>query len=847
VQSNLNWSKLQSGTTTSGSTTYTLGAAGQLNSASITDGRSRTVTFTNDMNGQALRRDEADANYSTGDPHEVWYRFAGREMGYTGNNGTLDTNYAGSITNRTKAPPTGTPGPFRFGATTATAYQDFDPSLDPINSYSQGSSGGSYTVREGDTLAGIAGRLWGDSSLWYKIAEANGMSAASGLIPGQNLTIPIGVNKSSHNASTFKVYDPSEAMGDTSPTAPKPQKGNKCGAFGAIVLIAIAVAVAAIAAPAIVGGAAVFANGTMVSAATGLTAAFGGTAAAAGSMAAIGAGIVGGAMAGAAGSIVSQGLGLATGLQDKFSWKAVGMAALGGGVGGGIGKLGGSLGKFLNADKLLSNAARGAVSSTLTHGIGVATGLQKKFDFAGVAAAGIGAAALGEMGRRLGISPSNTGVARNALYYGNQTVAGMAGAISNAAARTLINGSDFGDNILAALPDVIGTTIGNIIADPVVAKIEAAREREAGSKASDRPDGRARNLAAIGARVMFGEMNDELDNMWIEFDRTTSLDWEGSPAQAAHTRIKQALHAQIMSALTGGNPVPSPQEVAGLRDNSRLAPMPTTPHLPTTSHTVLDAWIADYNYAWDHSGGKYDPYNDALARKGFAANREYIAWLDGVADAQLGRDMRDFGTEYWKISSMVIAPLGAVDTAYRILNGEMTASEAAIALVTMGKGRVLRASDSIATSASRLRAISAGASDLSPRNASVLAQLEGYGSRAVIPKKGFGQSDLAALSAATGDEFAMFTTGGRRLLVRGNAGGVPISLADGSAQSLANQGWRWSSHMHPDGSLLSSAGDRAVLSVFRNSRSSIMTPTGSRGLFNANGDLIGPGWLPGGR
>jgi hypothetical protein len=155
VQSQLSWSKTQSGTTTSGSTTYTLGAAGQLNSASIVDGRSRTVTFTNDMNGQALRRDEADS-LSTGDPHEVWYRFAGREMGYTGNNGTLDTNYAGSITNRTKAPPTGTPGPFRFGATTATAYQDFDPSLDPINSYSQGSSGGSYTVREGDTLAGIS-------------------------------------------------------------------------------------------------------------------------------------------------------------------------------------------------------------------------------------------------------------------------------------------------------------------------------------------------------------------------------------------------------------------------------------------------------------------------------------------------------------------------------------------------------------------------------------------------------------------------------------------------------------------------------------------------------------------
>ena len=38
-----------------------------------------------------------------------------------------------------------------------------------------------------------------------------------------------------------------------------------------------------------------------------------------------------------------------------------------------------------------------------------------------------------------------------------------AGNITNAAASSLINGSDFGDNILQALPDTIGQTIGNAI------------------------------------------------------------------------------------------------------------------------------------------------------------------------------------------------------------------------------------------------------------------------------------------------------------------------------------------------------------------------------------------------
>jgi hypothetical protein len=55
--------------------------------------RKYTPTIPNDLSGQALRRDEADANYSAGDPHEVWYRFGGKQLGYVGNNGTLETDY----------------------------------------------------------------------------------------------------------------------------------------------------------------------------------------------------------------------------------------------------------------------------------------------------------------------------------------------------------------------------------------------------------------------------------------------------------------------------------------------------------------------------------------------------------------------------------------------------------------------------------------------------------------------------------------------------------------------------------------------------------------------------------
>ena len=74
--------------TANASTVYTTGFAltpsGQVSGATIADGRPRSVAFTLDAYGRAVRRDEADNNPS-GDPHQLWYRFNGREMGTIGN------------------------------------------------------------------------------------------------------------------------------------------------------------------------------------------------------------------------------------------------------------------------------------------------------------------------------------------------------------------------------------------------------------------------------------------------------------------------------------------------------------------------------------------------------------------------------------------------------------------------------------------------------------------------------------------------------------------------------------------------------------------------------------------
>jgi len=93
----------------------------------------------------------------------------------------------------------------------------------------------------------------------------------------------------------------------------------------------------------------------------------------------------------AVGSIVSQGVGVATGIQGKFSWKSVGLAAIGGGVGAGLG-LAAGLDKLGAVGSALKNSfVRGATSSVIGQGIGLATGLQSKFSWSGVAAAGVGA------------------------------------------------------------------------------------------------------------------------------------------------------------------------------------------------------------------------------------------------------------------------------------------------------------------------------------------------------------------------------------------------------------------------------------------------------------------------
>lgn len=102
-----------------------------------------------------------------------------------------------------------------------------------------------------------------------------------------------------------------------------------------------------------------------------------------------------------------------------------------------------------------------------------------------------------------------------------------------------------------------------------------------------------------------------------------------------------------------------------------------------------------------------------------------------------------------------------------------------------------------------------------------------------MKKKDVKMSDLSALTAHTGDEFAMFTKGNKRLVIRGNSGVVNIGIKE--AKELNRNGYKWSGHTHPgidNLCLMSSGGDMDILRCFKQDTSVIYNSKGLYKPFN---------------
>ncbi|WP_349735280.1 scabin-related ADP-ribosyltransferase [Pseudomonas jessenii] len=318
----------------------------------------------------------------------------------------------------------------------------------------------SYVIVDGDTLQSIAQKTWGDSSMWYLIADANGLNVSDSLVRGTSLVIPNVTGSNANNADTFKAYDQSEVTGDLTPVPiykpPKPKK-KKSGGLASVVMVVVAVV-----ATVFTAGAALYAMGAtgsfMSIGATAMT--MGGVGTAALGSSAIAAGVVGLGVGAAAGSAASQLSGMAMGVQDKFSWSQVAVSGLSGAVVAGLsgmaqaGQMGPMMKGLVNAGGSFKYTTQGVFNYTASQAANRIAGLDTSFSWSSLASSIAAANISGQLNGRFGDQLPGQ-------VLKDQLGAHVAAAMSD----KWLGGAR--PNYGQVAVDAFGNTLGNFIADQI--------------------------------------------------------------------------------------------------------------------------------------------------------------------------------------------------------------------------------------------------------------------------------------------------------------------------------------------------------------------------------------------
>nr|WP_272227477.1 LysM peptidoglycan-binding domain-containing protein [Methylophilus methylotrophus] len=345
----------------------------------------RNIQYVTDAQGKILLREEVTGiiprpayryyseTYNPGSVANKVNRYIyvdGKQVGEINNTGPSRVDYVQSMAARKNQ--TG-----NYAGWQPITSADFDQSYEPISPTYPGPVAGNYTVRSGDTLQSIAQTLWGDGSLWYVLADANGLTAADPLVAGMQLTVPNKVTNVHNNAGTFRPYDPGETMGDISPSIPAmpkpPRKKGGCGGIGAIIAAVVTVAVSVALGPA-------------------------------------GFGVMNAMSAAAIGSVAGQVTGMALGVQSGFDFKGFATSVITAGILDAapvqelIGNAANGLKTALGGLKYADVAARAVMGNVIGQGVGNLTGAQKGFSWSSVAISGIGATAAAFATNQLGLT-----------------------------------------------------------------------------------------------------------------------------------------------------------------------------------------------------------------------------------------------------------------------------------------------------------------------------------------------------------------------------------------------------------------------------------------------------------
>jgi YD repeat-containing protein len=442
-----------------GTSTYSYDSNGH--TKSLYDAQAaRTIEYVNNQSGQVLKRYQIDREPNGSDAPAVvrnFYYLNGRGIGDTGNDRVESrVDYAQQLAEQEKRDKRGRTSPLnpqlsqRILPVTSS---DYDANYQPLNDGFPAKVAGTHIVQPNETLQSIALSIYGDSSLWYLIADANGLTGNDQLVSGLRLTTPNVIANTHNRADTYRPYDVEAALGNTKPTLspPPPPQGKKgCGGVGTVLVFAVAIIAgtltAGAAAPAIAG---LFSSGFT-------------------------AGVAGAVAAGVGYSLASQAVFLAAGFQNKLSFKQVGKDTISELVSFGLNKLAKLaeskkslefLKKLKNYSEFAYDGLRGAVASGLTQGISVAAGLQRSFDWREVGIAG-GVSALGGLFRREVVGFTGL-TGRRADLVGN-IAAGIGGSLVRKAAGEEVNSQ----TLLQDIGGVIGQFGNGLVRDALSDTVE---------------------------------------------------------------------------------------------------------------------------------------------------------------------------------------------------------------------------------------------------------------------------------------------------------------------------------------------------------------------------------------
>ncbi|OEZ52860.1 DUF4214 domain-containing protein [Duganella sp. HH105] len=311
----------------------------------------------------------------------------------------------------------------------------------PASSATLAAAPSSYSVQSNsETLQSIAQAIWGDSKLWYLIADANGKTVDQALKAGEILRIPSRVNTVHNDYATFNPYNASDAIGNTAPALPPPSHGGGgCGGMGTLIMVVVAVAVTVLTQGAAAGAIASFLGGSTT------------------------AGIVAvaadAALAAAAGSLASQAVGVAIGAQDGISWSAVRNAAVNS---AGTTFLIGA--PISTGDNVWAAAAQGALRSAVSQGVGMLANQQSSFNWRTVAAAAAGNALSTSVTSGLNDSSAYKDAFGSYAGLTTATLSGMSAGLTSA----LVRGGKI--EVTRVATDAFGNALGSSLADSMTSQ-----------------------------------------------------------------------------------------------------------------------------------------------------------------------------------------------------------------------------------------------------------------------------------------------------------------------------------------------------------------------------------------